>query len=29
LFVKGAQTTEVQSFSAFSGNTMQLSSSIE
>jgi len=29
LVVKGAQTTEVQSFSAFSGNTMQLSSSIE
>jgi hypothetical protein len=29
LVVKGAQKTEVQSFSAFSGNTVQLSSSIE
>jgi len=29
LVVKGAQTTEVQGFRAFSGNTLQLSSSIE
>jgi len=29
LVVKRAQKTEVQSFSAFSGNTVQLSSSIE
>jgi len=29
LVVKGAQTTEVQGFRAFSGNTLQLLSSVE